>query len=570
MLLQNGSAMTGQRELPLIAPPARADAPLVPVRMVNEYVYCPRLAYLMWVEGEWAETADTADGSRVHARTDRPSGTLAEEEDATPFRTTALTLSSERLGLIGKLDMVEGVGRTAIPVDYKRGKRPHVAEGAWQPERVQLALQAMLLEEHGFTVPEAALWYAGSRERVQVELDEELRTRAHRAVSELRLAAAARRAPPPLVDSPKCPRCALAGICLPDEVNLLNHGRMPRPLNPADDPALPLHVQTPGARVRKTGDTLIVDTDDGKIEVPLIHVSDLVLHGPVSLTTPALGALLSADIPVSWLTIGGWFLGHARPLSVASCDTRLNQFRAAEDPLRSRRLAAGLVAAKIRNQRTILRRNWKSGAKAGRDNALARLKRLARAAPHAPGTDRLLGLEGEAAAIYFRHFNAMLSECALPEFRFENRNRRPPADPVNALLSYAYALVARTFAVALTRAGFDPSLGFFHRPRHGRPALALDMMEPFRPILADSTVLTLVNNGEVTASDFTFHGPACALKPPGRKAVISAWERRLEQEAVHPVFGYRLSMRRIVDVQCRLLARYLAGELDDMLHYVPR
>lgn len=428
----------------------------------------------------------------------------------------------------------------------------------------------MLLEEHGFTVPEAAIWYAGSRERVAVELDDELRADALRAVAELRLSAAVHRMPPPLTDSPKCPRCALAGICLPDEVNLLTKGRVPRPLNPADDPALPLHVQTPGARVRKSGGTLIVETDEGKTEIPLIQVSDLVLHGPVSLTTPALGALLSADIPVSWLTGGGWFQGLARPLSVASFDIRLNQFRAAEDPRRSRKLAAGLVAAKIRNQRTILRRNWKSTDETAREDAMVRLKRLAEAAPHAPDTAKLLGHEGEAAALYFQNFNAMLGETALPEFSFETRNRRPPTDPINALLSYCYALATRAFTAALARAGFDPAMGFYHRPRHGRPALALDIMEPFRPILADSTVLTVVNNGEVSVSDFLFHGRACALKPSGRKAVIAAWERRLDQEAVHPVFGYRISMRRIIAVQCRLLARHLAGELDDMPHYIPR
>ena len=561
--------MVHQPELPLIAPAATGETPLVPVRMVNEHVYCPRLAYLMWVEGEWAETADTADGSRVHARADAPSGTLPDD-DGTAFRTTAITLTSERLGLIGKLDVVAGEGRVATPIDTKRGKRPHVAQGVYQPERVQLALQAMLLEEHGFTVPEAAIWYAGSRERITVDLDDDLRADALRAVSELRLSAAAHRMPPPLTDSPKCPRCALAGICLPDEVNLLTRGRVPRPLNPADDPALPLHVQTPGARVRKSGETLIVETDEGKTEVPLIRVSDLVLHGPVSLTTPALGALLSANVPVSWFTSGGWFQGCARPLSVASFDIRLNQFRAAEDPRRARLLAAGLVVAKIRNQRTILRRNWKTGDEEAREEAMMRLKRLVEAAPHATDTSKLLGLEGEAAAIYFQHFNAMLGDVALPEFAFETRNRRPPTDPINALLSYCYALATRAFTAALARTGFDPTMGFYHRPRHGRPALALDMMEPFRPILADSAVLTVINNGEITGRDFLYHGRSCALKPAARKALIAAWERRLDQEAVHPVFGYRISMRRIIDVQCRLLARHLAGEIDDMPHYMPR
>ena len=148
--------------------------------------------------------------------------------------------------------------------------------------------------------------------------------------------------------------------------------------------------------------------------------------------------------------------------------------------------------------------------------------------------------------------------------------RPPSTDPINALLSFTYSLAVRTFTVALETAGLDPLLGFFHRPRPARPALALDMMEPFRPILCDSTVLMVINNGEVRDVDFVRNGPACAMKPSGRRALIGAWERRLDQEAVHPVFGYRISMRRIVAVQCRLLARHLLGEIPRIPHYTPR
>ena len=150
------------------------------------------------------------------------------------------------------------------------------------------------------------------------------------------------------------------------------------------------------------------------------------------------------------------------------------------------------------------------------------------------------------------------------------RRRCPPADPVNALLSFSYALAVRPFLGALVSAGSDPYQGFYHRPRHGRPALALDMMEPFRPLLCDSTVLMAINNGEVGPGSFVTNGPACALTPSGRKALIAAWERRLEQETTHPVFGYRISMRRLVAVQCRLLARHVTGEIAEMPHYVPR
>ena len=568
-----------QPELLLPAPPGDAEVPLVPVRMVNEWVYCPRLAWLMWIEAEWADTADTDDGRRVHRRADRPAGKLPEtdadviEEEPAPFQIRALTLSSERLGLTGKLDVVEGAGRHAIPVELKRGARPHVAQGAHDPERVQLCAQALLLEDAGFEVTEGFLWFSGSRERVAVAFDAALREQTLRAVADLRLVAASGRRPPPLESSPKCPRCALAGICLPDEVTFLRDGPPPRPLAPAEDPALPLHIQTPGAKLHKQAETLVVEADDTQTIIPVIDISSVSFYGPVSVTTPALHELMRREIPVAWHSTGGWLMGHTTGTGLRNVTIRQAQFRIADDPPRALAIATGLVAAKIRNQRTILRRNWKAEAEdTALTDTLARLKRLAEKAPFTGNTATLLGLEGEAAALYFQHFPRLIAEAKAEtaHFDFNGRNRRPPADPVNALLSFSYALAVRLFVSALTSAGFDPYLGFFHRPRHGRPALALDMMEPFRPLLCDSTVLMVINNGEVGPSDFVTQGRSCALTPPGRKALIAAWERRLDQETTHPVFGYRLTTRRLVDVQCRLLARHVSGEITEMPHYVPR
>ena len=547
--------------------------------MVNEWVYCPRLAYLEWVDGEWADSADTEDGRRTHFRVDAAKGRMPEptedsDGEGPPFRSRSVTLSSERLGIIAKMDVIEGDGHRVVPVDFKRGKRPHTDRGAFEPERVQVCAQAMILEEAGYQVEEGALWFAGSRERVRVVLDEELRERTLAAIDGLRRAATGRERPPPLEDSPKCPRCSLAGICLPDELNFFNAPNPPRPLNPADDSALPLHIQTPGALVRKKGGRLLVTAGEEVKSVPLADVSELNLYGAVTVTTPTVAALLRQESPVSWHSTGGWFLGHARAPGRRALDTRRAQFRLADDPSASARIATGLVAAKIRNQRTILRRNWKGSDDAlpRRDRILDRLRRLASNAEREPDPNRILGHEGEAAALYFGEFENLISRQRALDggFDFSTRTRRPPTDPVNALLSFAYTLAVRTFTVTLETAGFDPLLGFFHRPRPGRPALALDMMEPFRPVLCDSTVLMVINNGEVGASDFVRNGPACAMKPSGRKALIAAWERRLDQEATHPVFGYRISMRRILVVQCRLLARHLLGEIPSIPHYVPR
>ena len=542
--------------------------------MVNEWIYCPRLAYLEWVEGEWADSVDTAQGKRAHALVDKGGGALPEPDALDEERTRArsVMLSSDRLGVIAKMDVVETAGGVAVPVDFKKGKRPHVAAGAYDPERVQICVQGMILEDNGYTVKEGALWYAGSRERVRIVLDDELRRMTLEAISGLRMAASARRRPPPLENSRKCPKCSLAGICLPDETNMFRKGYPPRPLNPADDPALPLHVQAPGSKLRKRGTSLVVETEEESVEVPMIHVSQVSVYGPVYVTTPALHALMRAEIPVAWFSTGNWFLGHTAGTGHGNVDVRRAQYKAAFDQHRSLDFARSLVTAKIRNSSTMLRRNWRSErGTEGKADALAGMKRVVRRARHAKEPLELLGMEGEAAAIYFAHFGQMIAEKASGlGFSFETRNRRPPTDPINALLGLAYAVLTRAFAVAVSTVGLDPYLGLYHRPRHGRPALALDLMEPFRPIVGDSCVIQVVNNGEIGPGDFVFNGPACSLKPGGRKSFLRAFERRMDQETTHPVFGYRVSMRRMIEIQARLLARHLQGEISPYPHFLPR
>ncbi|MGH8503625.1 MAG: CRISPR-associated protein Cas4, partial [Gammaproteobacteria bacterium] len=236
-----------QKDLPLPFPELAGDMPLLPARMVNEYQYCPRLAYLEWVQGEWASSSDTVEGTHAHRRVDKPAGDLPPPGDTQQdekIHARSITLSSNRLGLIAKLDLIEGEGNVVTPVDYKRGKRPHVAKGAYDPERVQICVQALILEEHGYTCNEGIIYFVSGKERVRVVFYEELRALTMNAIQGLRFVAAGGQMPPPLEDSPKCPRCSLVGICLPDEVNYLQRGNVePRPLAVARDEALPVYVR---------------------------------------------------------------------------------------------------------------------------------------------------------------------------------------------------------------------------------------------------------------------------------------------------------------------------------------
>ena len=339
---------------------------------------------------------------------------------------------------------------------------------------------------------------------------------------------------------------------------------------PADE-ALPLVVQSQRARVSKEGDNLkIADEEQGDTTVRLIEVSDVALFGNVAITSPTLAALMEREIPVTFHSHGGWFRGMAHGLGNRNSEVRAAQYQASFDDGACLRFARDLVSAKIVNQRTILRRNWR-GDKDSRKEALDRLGAARRSASRATAMAELRGFEGDAAATYFRAFAGLLAppgadgrnkDGELAPFRFETRNRRPPTDPVNAMLSLAYAMLARHLTVALASVGFDPYRGLFHAPRHGRPAWALDLMEPFRAIVADSVVLAAVNTGEVSTSDFVSGATGTALAPAGR--------RRLSLETTHPLFGYRLSKRRLLILQARLLGRHLLGELPSCPHYLPR
>jgi CRISPR-associated protein Cas1 len=582
----------------------------LPARMLNEFVYCPRLFYYEHVEGIFVHNRETVEGALRHAKLDERTDELPDAEKLSlsdgPLHARSITLSSETHRLIAKLDLVEAAGDLATPVDYKRGspRRSEVdgAPEAWDADQAQLAVQAIVLRDNGYRCDEGVIYYCATKQRVRVPIDERLVADTLAALARAR-AASSGPIPPPLVDSPKCPRCSLVGICLPEETAACQAGEAGRggPLGarvqgvlfdvgarpgasvpgdgaaavelrrivPARDDLRPLYLNTQGLFVGKSGSVLQVKEKQKLVqEVRIGEICQLCLFGNIQLSTQAIQELCQHEVPIAYFSQGGWFYGVTQALGVKNIFLRREQFRWADIPAFCLRLSRALVAGKIKNQRTLLQRNHVEPPR----GALAQMKCMQQDAEQADSLEELLGIEGNAARAYFQHFAGMLktegeasSRAAEPDpffsFDFVGRNRRPPRDPVNALLSLAYSMLAKDLTVIAQTVGFDPYLGFFHQPRFGRASLPLDLMEPFRPLIADSAVISAINTRMVSPSDFIRAGDSTALRPEGRKAFFRAYEQRMDALATHPLFGYRVSYRRMLEIQTRLLARVLTGEL---------
>jgi len=614
----------------------------LPARMINEFSYCPRLFYLEHVDGLFVHNADTIEGASRHTRVDAKTDELPAS-DSIPadqkIHARSVTLSSDRHGIIAKLDLVEVTGNIATPVDYKRGSPRKLEDGtltAWDPERIQLCAQALVLREHGFFCNEGIIFFWETRQRVRIVFDENLEAITLQSIAGARELIATRTMPPPLVNSPKCPRCSLVSICLPDETNCCNvdsesaSGTWKQPLlfdvgprfhfshdEPDSSPRSPIrrlitcrderrpvYLNTQGTTIGISGGVLVVKEKEKKIqELRLKDISQVNLFGAIQVSTQAVQALLGEEIPLVYFSFGGWFHGMTQSVGLKNIIWRREQFRMADSPSFSIGLARELVAGKIRNQRTLLQRNHIEPPA----EALRFLRSLVSEAERSTDPQTLLGVEGIAARTYFEQFAGMLKvnkqtdakptldptvdvsqetlvsvsdeEFALAtnntssqpfNFDFTRRNRRPPRDPVNALLSLGYGLLTKDITILCASVGLDPYLGFFHQPRHGRPSLALDMMEPFRPLIVDSAVLSAINQRMVTSKDFILAGDAVALTTKGRKNFYLAYEQRMDQLVTHPMFGYRVSYRRLIEIQIRLLARLLLGEIRTYPVFVTR
>ena len=322
-----------------------------------------------------------------------------------------------------------------------------------------------------------------------------------------------------------------------------------------------LYVQSQGAYLRLDGETLRVEVEgEHRLQVPLHHLGGLVAFGNV-LFSPFLLARCARDgRSVVWCSRGGRFEGRlAGPVS-GNVLLRRAQHRALDDAETTTGLARSFVRGKLRAQRLVLARGARAtGADPALKPAADAVRQLSAQAKTAPTVDVLRGLEGQGAAVYFDHFDALVRA---PDVAFTTRTRRPPLDPANALLSFLYTLLVNECKAALESVGLDPQVGFLHVLRPGRPSLALDLMEEFRPWWADRLALALLNRRQVTPQHFEPRpGGAVYLNEEGRRVVLTAYQERKRETVRHRLFDAPVPVGLLPFVQARLLARHLRGDL---------
>jgi CRISPR-associated protein Cas1 len=337
-----------------------------------------------------------------------------------------------------------------------------------------------------------------------------------------------------------------------------------------------LYVTTQGAYLAREGETVLVRVEqETRLRVPIHTLGGIVCFGQVSCSPPLMGLCAERSVAISFLSEHGKFLARVEGPVSGNVLLRREQYRRADSEAFSARIAQAVVLAKIANCRTVLQRALRDHADpaqagspepaAALEAAAARLARLLEdpALRHPEATvEAVRGLEGDAARTYFDVFDHLVT-AQKEDFFFRERSRRPPLDNLNSLLSFLYTLLAHDMAAALATVGLDPAVGFLHRDRPGRPSLALDLMEEFRPLLADRLALSLVNRQQVRGKGFTqTETGAVIMDDATRKEVLVAYQKRKQEEIQHPFLGEKVEVGLLPFVQAMLLARYLRGDLD--------
>ena len=534
------------------------------VHSLHALAYCERLFFLEEVERVRVADERVYAGRTLHTQIER-------EEDE---QILSLKFQSEKYDLIGKVDCLRRRDGAIIPYEHKRGRSARDLEGqpdAWASDRLQIIAYSLLAEEHfEKEIPEGRVRYHADNATVRVAIDKEAREFFQTSLKRAREMQKSVERPPVTENERLCVKCSLAPVCLPEEARLVEtlkqtESEKPREkptlqLFPAEDSRQTLHILTNGAKVGRSGNRIKIwspEKDEKDKFHPSQEIGQVVLHGFAQISTQALRLCADQNIGVHWVSYGGKYMGSWTGGS-GSVQRRIRQYKALTDEEFCLGLAKRLVEAKVRGQLSFILRSSRENGREIEDvkTAIKDIRKLLSPLSRAESADSVRGYEGSVAASYFKALPYLVVDEAGEEMKPDGRNRRPPRDRCNALLSYGYALLLKDITNAIITVGLDPSLGFYHTPRSQAHPLSLDLMEIFRVPLVDLPVIASINRRQWDeAEDFTIAGKQVWLSDSGRKKFIEIYERRKTDKWKHPVIGYSLSYARHLELEVRLLEK---------------
>lgn len=545
------------------------------VHSLHALAYCERLFFLEEVERVRVADERVYAGRTLHVEIER-------DEDDEEILT--LKLESEKYGLIGKVDCIRRRDGQIIPYEHKRGRSARDAEGkpeTWASDRLQIIAYCLLVEEQtDKTILEGRVRYHADNAMVRVPIDEKARADFENHLRRAGQLQASVERPPVTSNERLCVKCSLAPVCLPEEARLAESlvkeseqekiiiNKEPLRLFPAEDDRQILHILTNGAKVGRKGDRLEVwspETEEKQL-YPVQEIGQVVLHGFAQISTQALRLCADRNLGVHWVSYGGRYMG-AWTSGIGSVQRRIRQYQALTNQDFCLALARRLVEAKARGQLGFLLRASRESGREIKDvrEAIGSIRKLLSPLNRAESIDSLRGYEGSVGASYFKALPHLVSSEVSEAMKPEGRNRRPPKDRCNALLSYGYALLLKDITNAILVVGLDPSLGFYHTPRSQAHPLALDLMEIFRVSLVDLPVIASINRRQWDETgDFTIAGRQVWLSDAGRKKFIQIYERRKADQWKHPVIGYSLSYSRHLELEVRLLEKEWTDKLSSV------
>ncbi|MBW4653194.1 MAG: type I-MYXAN CRISPR-associated endonuclease Cas1 [Kaiparowitsia implicata GSE-PSE-MK54-09C] len=528
------------------------------VNALHALNYCPRLYYLEEVEQLYTQDAAVFAGRRLHVELEKD-----EDGDWQQF-----VLENDGLGLRGKVDALRTRNGQTIPYEHKRGRcyrgqdnKPQV----WESDRIQVLAYALLIEvELGIVVPEGRVRYHADNVLVHVPLDELGRQDVMNCIERARTLRLSPERPPVASNERLCARCSLAPVCLPEEARLAQGtSEQAVRLFPEDDERQVIHVTEAGTRIGKSGDQFKITKRDGKtVTLPSRQVSQLVVHSYAQLSTQAIYFCAEQEVGIHFISGGGRYLASLDTRQ-GSIQRRIKQYKALTNPEQCLQLARQLVECRGQSQRKFLMRGQRNADayKEALEQAIDQMQKTLKSVSNAKSIPSLLGIEGNLAATYFGVLPYLISDNVALGMKFSGRNRRPPKDRFNALLSFGYAMLLKDVMNAILTVGLEPTLGFYHQPRTQAPPLALDLMEIFRVPLVDMPVMASVNRNQWDVeADFNVQRDQVWLSDEGRRKFISLYERRKEESWKHPVTQYSLTYRRLIELEVRLLEKEWMGE----------